>query len=85
MIDLIKPKKPREPKLSEYTPAQKEYAPDGKGGVSSQWTRDYNKWQSDMEKYEKLMIEYTQRKNIRLVKNATEKYVLANYTITKKN
>ena len=86
---MEKPKKPIQPK-----PNDKKYINDR--GVSMRnmtmeeaearpFIKDYRQYEIDLAKYEKDIELYEQIKLIRLIKNATEKYILNNYKIVKIN
>lgn len=83
---MEKPKKPIEPNWKDY-PTPKE--PNAKNYLGkplyqkTEYFEAYEKYQKDMEKYEKDMNVYTQLKFIRLIKNASEKYILKTFTINK--
>lgn len=85
---MEKPKKPIEPNWKDY-PTPKE--PNAKNYLGQplfqklDWIKDTEQYQKDMEKYEKDMEVYEQIKLIRLIKNATEKYILKKYKIIKKD
>jgi hypothetical protein len=84
---MEKPKKPIEPNIKNY-PIPKE--PNGKNylGVPIyqrlDYIRDCKKFQKDLDKYDSEMEVYEQSKLIRLIKNATEKYCLKTFKITKR-
>jgi len=84
---MEKPKKPIEPNIKDF-PIPKE--PNGvnyKGDplyLRLDYFEAHDKWKKQHEKYKKDLELYEQIKLIRLMKNATEKYILKNYTITKK-
>lgn len=83
---MEKPKKPIEPNWKDYPTPKEPNAKNYLGKplfVKTDWINDMDKYKKDMEKYEQDMKVYEQIKLIRLVKNASEKYILKNLTITK--
>jgi len=84
---MEKPIKPIEPNLKNY-PTPKE--PNGVNYLGEplyqklDWVKDYNKYQIDLKKYNTEMEVFEQKKLIRLIKNASEKYCLKSLRITKR-
>ena len=84
---MEKPKKPIEPNIKNY-PIPKE--PNGENYLGEpiyqrlDYIRDYKQFQKDLDKYNDDMETYEQLKFIRLIKNATEKYCLKSFKITKR-
>ena len=81
---MEKPIKPIEPKIETY-PTPKES--NGKNYLGQplyqklDWVRDYQQYEKDLKKYNSDMETYEQIKLIKLIKNATEKYILKKYKI----
>jgi hypothetical protein len=84
---MEKPKKPIEPNIKNY---QIPKEPNGKNYLGEpiyqrlDYIRDYKQFQKDLDKYNADMETYEQLKFIRLIKNATEKYCLKSFKITKR-
>lgn len=83
---MEKPKNPIEPKIKDYLIPTK---PNGKNYLDEpisqrlDWIRDYKKYEKDLKQYNRDMEVFEQLKFIRLIKNASEKYCLKSFRITK--
>ncbi len=87
---MEKPKKPIEPNHSDKVKYPQPKTKEGKNYLghaiylpNADWLRDVEQYQKDMKQYEKDIVLYEQIKFIRLIKNASEKYILKTFTITK--
>jgi len=84
---MEKPKKPICPNIEDYpTPIK----PNGKNYLGEpifqklDWIKDHKKYEKDLRQYNADMEIYEQLKFIRLIKNASEKYCLKYFMITKR-
>ena len=83
---MEKPKKPIEPK-----PDDKKYPKDGKSMrdmtreevENIPFIKDHKQYVKDLVQYEKDLELYEQTKFIRLIRSATDKFILNNYKIVK--
>lgn len=84
---MEKPIKPIEPNIKNYS---KPKEPNGKNHLGEpiyqrlDYVRDCKKFQKDLDKYNSDMELYEQLKRIKLIKNATDKWILKTFKIVKK-